>query len=191
MLFRSRSTEERVVALKRMYEDTRRVFEKTGSISRDEMTKLELDYSAARARLEQLNAQKQRERIEYEGAMQERQMRQVIAPIAGVINKIEPKVGEWAKPGDGLMDLVDASECYLKANVPLSAARHLREGMKIPVRFEPSTNIRAVQGIVSFLSTVADPASGLVELRVKFANPDLRIRPGIKGMISLPGGGNG
>ena len=185
-----RATEERVRALQGMYVESRKVFEKTGSVSRDELTRLELEYSAARGRLEQLNAQKVRERLEYQGAVQEKQMRQLIAPIAGVVNKIEPKVGEWAKPGDGLMELVDATVCYLKANVPLRSVRNLRVGMKLPVRFEPAANVRTMEGTITFLSSVADPASGLVELRVTFANAALRVRPGIKGTISLSDDGS-
>jgi len=183
-----RSTEDRVRALKKMYEDTRVVFEKTGSISRDEFTRLEVEYSTARGRLDQLAAQKARERLEYQGAVQEKQLRQLTAPISGVITKIAPKVGEWAKPGEPVMELVDASICFLKVNVPLRSMQRLRVGMKIPVHFESAANAPAVEGNISFLSTVADPASGLVELRITFANPTLRIRPGIKGMITLANG---
>ena len=185
-----RATEDRVRAMKSMYEATRSVFERTGSISKDEMTRLEVEYSAARGRLEQLAAQKVRERLEYEGALHEKQMRQLVAPAAGVITKIEPKVGEWAKPGDTLMELVDASNCYLKTNVPLRSIRGLRVGMRIPVRFESAANTAPVEGRIAFLSTVADPASGLVELRIAFANPALRVRPGIKGIINLSDNGS-
>ena len=183
-----RATEDRVRALKKMHEDTRTVFEKTGSISRDEMSRLEVEYSAARARLDQLAAQKARERFEYESALQEKQLRQLAAPVSGVITRIEPKVGEWAKPGEPLIGLVDASECFLKANVPLKSVQRLRVGMKIPIRFESAANAPPMEGKISFLSTIADPASGLVELRITFANPALRVRPGIKGMITLADG---
>jgi RND family efflux transporter MFP subunit len=186
-----RSTKDRVRVLRDMYQETRKVFERTGSISRDELSKLEIEYSTARGRLDQLEAQKAREHLEYEGALHEKQMRQLTAPVAGVITRIEPKVGEWAKPGDTLMELVDASVCFLKANVPLKSVQGLRVGMRIPVRFEIAANATPVEGKISFLSTVADPASSLVELRITFANPALRIRPGIKGMIDLPNGGAG
>ena len=185
------SNEERVKVLKAMYEQTRKVFEKTGSISRDELFRLEIEYSAARGRLEQLQAQKIRERLEYEGAIQERKLRQLVAPVAGVITKIEPKVGEWAKPGEPLMELVDASDCFLKANVPLKSVHGLRAGMRVPVRFERAANVSPVEGRISFLSSVADPASGLVEVRITFSNSAMRVRPGIKGMIDLPASATG
>lgn len=176
---------DRVNALKIMVQDTRAVFEKTGSISRDEMSKLDVEYSAARGRLAQLEAQKRREKLEYEGAVQERDMRRLTAPVAGIIAKIEPKVGEWAKPGEPLMMLVDASTCFLITNIPLRSVTALHAGMNLPVRFESAAGTNSVTGTISFVSTIADPASGLVEIRVSFANPGLKIRPGIKGMIDV------
>lgn len=180
------STQDRVRALKIMHDDTRRVFDKTGSISRDEMSKLEVEYSTARGRLQQLEAQKLREKLERDGALQERAMRNLTSPVAGVITRIEPKVGEWAKPGEPLMMLVDASICYLSVHVPLKAVHGLQAGTTLPVRFESSSNAPEVKGKVTFVSSVADAASGLVEIRVAFANPGLQIRPGIKGMVALP-----
>lgn len=180
------AVEDRVRALKRMHTDTRAVFEKTGSISRDEMDKLDVEYSTARGRLEQLQTQKRRERLEYDAALQEREMRRLTAPVSGVITRIHSKAGEWAKPGEPMIALVDASTCYLTANVPLRSVHGLKPGMTLPVRFESAANAAPVEGKISFVSTVADPASGLVELRVTFANPGQRIRPGIKGMIDIP-----
>ncbi|MES3026032.1 MAG: efflux RND transporter periplasmic adaptor subunit [Pseudomonadota bacterium] len=177
---------ERARALQTMLNDTRRVFKSTGSISRDEMSKLEVEYSAARARQEQLLAQKRREKLEYSGAVQERSLRAMTAPLGGVITRIDPKVGEWAKPGEPLMRLVDASRCFFTTNVPLAALAGLKTGQALTVSFEAAANAAPVTGKVSFVSSVADAASGLVEVRVDLPNPGLRIRPGIKGMIELP-----
>lgn len=181
------AAQDRVRAMKSMYDDTKRVFDKTGSISRDEMSKLDIEYSAARGRLDQLLQQKRRERLEYNLAQQERDLRVLTAPVAGVITRVEPKVGEWAKPGEMLMMLVDASNCYLITSVPLRALTGLKAGARLAVRFEASANAPAVTGTVTFVSSVADAASGLVEVRVAFANRALAIRPGIKGMIDLDG----
>ena len=47
---------------------------------------------------------------------------------------------------------------------------------------------RSIRTRVDFVSPVADPASGLVLVRVHFANANLRIRPGVKGMVELGAG---
>jgi len=104
-----RATEERLRITRGLYEDAKNVYEKTGSISRDELARLEADYLGTRGRLEQLQAQKRRERLEQQGAEEERQLRQLVAPVAGVVTKVDIEVGEWAKPGEPLIRLVDAS----------------------------------------------------------------------------------
>lgn len=177
---------DRARALKTMYDNTKRVFDSTGSISRDELARLEVEYSGARGRVEQLLAQKRREKIEYDGAVAERALRAMTAPRAGVITKVIAKVGEWTKPGEPVLALVDASSCFLTTNVPLRVVPGLKAGQPIEVRFEASANTAPVTGKVSFVSSVADPASGLVEVRVELPNRSLQIRPGIKGLIDLP-----
>lgn len=181
-----RAARDRYRALEVMYKDSKRVFDSTGSISRDEMSKLEVELSGAKGRLDQLAAQKRREKLEYEGAVQERALRALTAPRAGVITRVEPKVGEWAKPGETMMVLVDASTLYLTTNVPLRVVPGLKAGQAIQVSFEAAAATAPVTGRVAYVSTVADAASGLVEVRVDLANPGLKIRPGIKGMIDLP-----
>lgn len=181
-----RAARDRLKALDTMYKDSKRVFDSTGSISRDEMSKLEVELSGARGRLDQLLAQKRREKLEYQGAVQERALRVLTAPRAGVVTRVEPKVGEWAKPGETLVAMVDASSCFLTTNVPLRVVPGLKAGQPIQVSFEAAAATAPVTGRIAFVSSVADAASGLVELRVDLANPRLRIRPGIKGMIELP-----
>ena len=181
-----RAARDRYRALETMYKDSKRVFDSTGSISRDEMSRLEVELSGAKGRLDQLGAQKRREKLEYEGAVQERALRVLAAPRAGVVTRVEPKVGEWTKPGEALMVLVDASTCFLTTNVPLRVVPGLKAGQPIQVSFEAAAATAPVTGRISLVSTVADAASGLVEVRVDLANPGLKIRPGIKGMIELP-----
>lgn len=179
------ATIDRARVLKTMYDDAKKVYEATKSVSRDELARLEVEYSAARARVEQLQAQKRREQVEYQSAVQEQNMRRLIAPVSGVVTRVDSKVGEWAKPGDTMIGLVNTASCYLKVNVPMSYVQGVKAGATMPIRIESQSGPNVVQAKVSFVSAVADPASGLVEMRLAFANPDQRVRPGVKGLISL------
>ncbi|HYF18900.1 MAG TPA: efflux RND transporter periplasmic adaptor subunit [Ramlibacter sp.] len=180
-----RATEERVRISRTLYDDAKRVFDRTGSISRDELMRLEADYTSAFGRLEQLKAQKEREKIEHLGAVQEKQMRQLVAPVAGVVTKVDIEVGEWAKPGEPLVRLVDASTLVFKANLPMQAVGSLRTGQSVPVVVEDIGRQVQVPARVSFVSPVADAASGLVEVRAEIANPGGRLRPGSKAVLRL------
>ena len=179
------ATDERVKILKPLFEDVRKLQATRGAVSRDEAARVELDYIISHGRAIQLEAQKRREKLELTFAEQDRQLRRLVAPVAGVVARLDVNLGEWAKPGDPLVRLVDASVCHLRVNVPATAALGLREGSSMTVRFEPGLGLADVQGVVSFLSPAVDASSGLVELRLKFNNPTGRIAPGIKGFIRL------
>lgn len=180
-----KATEERARISKSLFDDAQRVYDRTGAISRDELMRLEAEYAAAAGRLDQLKAQKERERIEHGGAVQERAMRQVVAPVAGVVTKADIEVGEWAKPGEALIRLVDASTLVFKANLPMSAAVKLKTADVVPVLVEDGAKVVAVPARLSFVSPVADAASGLVEVRAEIANPGMRLRPGSKAVMRL------
>lgn len=180
-----RATEERLKLVLPLAEDARKLQGTKGALSREDLARAELDLLTTRGRLLQLQAQEERERSEYQGAMQERAQRRLLAPVAGVVTKVGIDVGEWARPGDPLVELVDASVLQLRLNVPAAAVRALKEGATLEVSFEPGLQIAPVSGKLIFVSPAVDAASGLVALRVQFDNPGGRIPPGIKGVIRL------
>jgi RND family efflux transporter MFP subunit len=180
-----RAIDERLKIVLPLAEDARKLQGGKGALSREDAARTELDLVSTRGRLLQLQAQEERERAEHQGAVQERAQRRLLAPVAGVITRVAIDVGEWARPGDPLVELVDASVLHLRVNVPAAAARGLKEGAALAVSFEPALQLPAVQGQLSFVSPVVDAASGLVELRVQFPNPGGRIPPGIKGQVQL------
>ena len=165
--------------------DASAVYKSSGSISKDEMLRLEADASAASGRVNQLVIQKKRERLDYESAERERLQRHITAPIGGIVTKIIPQVGEWAKPGDPIMMLVDATTAELHVAVPHKEAIGLKVGAPQVIEFEAGSGVTSITGRISFISAVADPASGLVEMKISFANPKLMIKPGIKGSIDI------
>lgn len=179
------SARDRVRILSELFTVSKNVFDRTGSVSKDELLRLEAELAASRGRMDQLDAQKKRELLEYQAAEKERQLRHYQSPIAGTVSRIFPEVGEWVKPGDPLMHLVDVSTGVLQLTVPLREARDLRAGATLPIRFETHPDDAPTPGRIDFVSPVADPASGLVVVKVHFNNGNARIRPGVKGMVNL------
>jgi RND family efflux transporter MFP subunit len=176
---------DRLRILNTLLQDTRAVFNNTGSISKDELLRLEAEQLASQARLAQLDEQKKRERLEYESAEGDRLQRHITAPISGVVTKVIPQVGEWAKAGDPLLHLVDTSVAVLRLAVPHSLANTLKVGAPQRIRLESGSGMAEVTGQIKFVSPVADPASGLVQVEISFSNPGHRIKTGIKGSIDI------
>jgi RND family efflux transporter MFP subunit len=179
------ATRDRLRILDTLLNDARAVFNSTGSISKDELLRLEAEQLASRGRLAQLIEQKKREQLDYESAEGDRLQRHITAPISGVVTKVTPQVGEWVKAGDSLLHLVDTSVAILRLAVPHNLANALKTGAQQLIRLESGSSVTEVTGQVKFVSPVADPASGLVQVEVSFSNPARRIKTGIKGTIDV------
>lgn len=182
-----KSLQDRLVILDELYANAAKLFEMTGGISQEEVQKLKLEISDTRGRVDQIKARKQREALEYRAAEQERQNLRLLAPVDGVVTRVDLEVGEWAKPGEPVVQMVDVSQCYLRVSVSNAAARHLTPGMRLPVLIDGAANAN-IKGRLSYVAPVADAASGLVELRVTFDNPRGLIRPGASGRVRMAGG---
>lgn len=179
------SVEERHRILERLFRDASKLYEQTGSISREELMKLQMELVSVAGRRDQLQLEKKREQHEVDLAQQEKQMRVLVAPVSGVVTSIQVDTGEWATPGQPIVRLVDESTVELRTNLSQAAARLLNRGDAIDVMLDDPAQPKALQGRVGFLSPVADAASGLVEVRITLPNSERRIRPGVKGRIQL------
>lgn len=185
-----RAEESRLAILEKLYRDAESLFEGAGSISGQELSQLRIEYVSAEGRVEQLRSEKEREELEFEMARHELDLRTLAAPIDGVITELDLDVGEWVNPSDTALRLVDASECVLRVSVDERSAYGIEAGMRMPVRVENMPGGGTREGIVTFVSPVADAASGLVPVRVALANDDGRIRPGAKASISMDAAGS-
>lgn len=179
------ATRDRLRILDTLLNDARAVFNSSGSISKDELLRLEAEQLASKGRLAQLIEQKKREQLDYESAEGDRLQRHITAPIGGVVTKVFPQVGEWAKAGDPVLHLVDTSVAILRLAVPHNQANGLKVGAQQLIKLEAGSKIAEAIGQIKFVSPVADPASGLVQVEISFSNPGHRIKTGIKGTIEL------
>lgn len=179
-----RALEAREVILAELLDGAAKLFDLTGGVSQEEVQKLRLELGDTRGRIEQVKARKRREELEYRAAEQERQSLRLLAPVAGIVTRVEVDVGEWAKPGEAVLHMVDVAQAYLRVNVTPSAARTLRPGQRLPLSVE---GVGGLNGRISYVAPVADAASGLVELRVTFDNPRGQVRPGSAGRVRVGG----
>jgi RND family efflux transporter MFP subunit len=180
----SRARVEVMTELQRMMES---VANTTSSISREELLKQRLETVSANGRLVQLQTQKRREQVEFDQAKSDLGQRTLRAPVAGMVVDAPLEVGEWAKPGDNVLRIVDATNVELRFSLPLEALAAVRVGSRLSAGFESGRGLITAEGQVQFVSPVADPASGLSEVRAVFANPRGLLRPGVKGILKLPG----
>lgn len=167
-------------------EATRKLFETSKSVSKEQLLKKELEYKQAVAEHDKLQLAEAREKIEYDMALEQLRKRMITAPQSGYVVELMRKAGEDCKAQEPLVRLVDTRQCYFVANVEARAAATLATGQKIKLELPAGRQTLSVTGEVYFVSPVVDPASGLLKIKVLFENPQGRIKPGVAGLMHLP-----
>jgi RND family efflux transporter MFP subunit len=180
------AAEARVVTLSTDLEATRKLFQTTRSVSREDMDKKELEYKIASAERDRLLNAEARERIEYEMAMEQLRERQIIAPFDGVLTDLYLDVGEDCEPRQPVARVVDTSECRFIANMDAAAAGRLKPGDPALLAIESAGGTVSRTGTVEFVSAVVDPASGLQRVKIRFGNADGKVAPGVAGTLTIP-----
>jgi RND family efflux transporter MFP subunit len=175
----------RVTTLKSLLESTRGLFNSTGSVSKEELEKLELEYNIAVAEQKRLDSAEERERIEYEMARETLRKRSLISPIQGTVVKLFLDEGETCQEKQPLAQVVDTSRGILVCNVEEAIGRTLKRGQAVDLKIKTGNDTVARKGMVVFVSPVVDPASGLLEVKAEFDNQDGSVRPGVAGSLFL------
>ena len=179
------SAEARQAMAKSDFESTRRLFESTQSVSKEELDTKELEYKLAGAELEALRLAEQREKIEYEMALEQLLRRQIVSPIDGIITHFHLQEGEFCDTNQPLVDVVDTTKCYFISHIEARSAPQFTARQKVLLHIEASPSTVIVEGEISFISPVVDPASGLQEIKAIFDNSDRKINPGVAGKMIL------
>ncbi len=151
---------------KRDLERTQRLFEKTGSVSKEELEEKRSAFALA----------------ETDVAIAEEALKRrlLIAPFSGTIAGfygLDP--GEGADLLAPVVRLVDASRCLFICNLPANNVRGVKKGDKVSLTFGEVTR----EGHVSFIAPVLDSSSGLLTIKATFENPDGAVIPGAAGLL--------
>jgi len=171
---------ERLAVLERDLQSTLRLFETTGSVSREDLDRKRLEHALAALEVERITQLKGREHIEYEMALEQQARRRIVAPFDGVVVDVFLDVGEGCQAQQPIIWLVDDRACWFTANIERSAMSGIRIGQPAPLLFEGPDQARR-EGTVTFISPIVDPASGLCKVKIRFDNPPPRIQPGTAG----------
>jgi len=153
------------------YEGTAKLFKTTKGTSKEEMDKKESDYKLAV--VEHLMAEEQLRR------------RVVRCPLSGTIVELPLQTGESCQPYQAVARVVDTRRCYFVANLDAKAAATLKLEEPIQLEVDTGAGLEPVTGAITFLSPVADPASGLIKVKALFENSAGKSRPGLSGRLHL------
>jgi RND family efflux transporter MFP subunit len=163
----------------------RALFSNSASVSREEVQSRELAVIATTAEIEMRRAVKEVERLEHEAAREVFERRTLTAPVAGCVVRILRFPGESVQALETVLRLVNTERLLFISSVEEAVARRLRLGDAVPLNSDIEDIDAQASGSITFIAPVADPASGLVEFRAEFANPDNRLRAGTRARLLL------
>ncbi|MBW1915009.1 MAG: efflux RND transporter periplasmic adaptor subunit, partial [Deltaproteobacteria bacterium] len=177
---------EREKTLKSLYESTLDLYEQTGSVSKDEIDKLELEYTMAALEHQRLETAENREQIEYDMALARLDKLSLRSPINGIVAELYLVEGESCESRQPVVRVVDVSQCLLVCNIEYFIGANLKEGQTVELSIPVGAGTVEKIGTIIFISPVADPASGLLTVKAKFKNSDRKVKPGVIGSMLLP-----
>ncbi|WP_439549761.1 efflux RND transporter periplasmic adaptor subunit [Falsiroseomonas sp.] len=155
------------------------------AISREDLQARELAAIVVATEIEVRRAQKQMELVDYEIAGEVLERRSLRAPIAGRIARIMRFPGESVLANEPIIRLVAVDRLLFVGALEARVAARFRLGASASVRVDDVSGEVEVLGTVTLVGPVADPASGLVEVRVEFANSNESLRAGVPARLRL------
>jgi len=156
-----------------------------GGMSRKQVEDETMTLQAVTAEHDALAHSKRREKVELDLARTAYERRHLRAPQDGEITRILLRAGESVGANEPIMVLVDVSRVRFVGTFPVASGVSVKAGQTVSVHLGSEEQATRREGQVVFVSPVADPASGLVEIMAEFDNRDGSVRPGISGFLEL------
>jgi cobalt-zinc-cadmium efflux system membrane fusion protein len=110
----------------------------------------------------------------------------IVTPRGGTVLKRDITIGQVVEPADPAFTIADLSSVWVVANVPEEDAGRLKSGMQVEVRI-PALPQEKINGRLTFVSPIVDPATRTVEVRMDIANPGGLLKPDELASMTLTG----
>jgi membrane fusion protein (multidrug efflux system) len=109
---------------------------------------------------------------------------EVKAPWTGHVAAKRVEVGDYAAPGQPLIELVAMEKLKVKAPASAADVPYLRVGVPVVVRVDVFPGEEFVGEVVR-LGAELDPATRTLDVEAEIDNLDLKLRPGLFGRMEL------
>jgi len=106
------------------------------------------------------------------------------SPIDGVVTNLNAKRGELAAVGSPLMEVVDAADVEVKADVSEQDIALMKEGVAVDIRVDAYPE-RVFRATVGHVGLSANRTTRTFPIRLRVDNKDLALRPGMLATLDL------
>lgn len=140
-----------------------------GSATDLEVEHARLDLKIAELSLKVAQFEHKQNELKYKEAQIRVDNMSLKSPITGTIDKIDVEVGEAVRGLAGVVRVVKTDPLWIDVFVPLAKGRTLKLGEIVKVKF-PGPEEKVSEGIIIYISTVADAASSTLRVRIEVPN---------------------
>ena len=155
------------------------------SVSQSQLDVEELTVQRNRLEAEQAEHEQQIARLELNekenelaAARGEVARRRIVAPFDGVIVQVYVRKGEWVKPGQQALRIVNVDRLKAEGFIPAAQAADNLVGKQVKLTMEPNGDQTAVAGTIVFVSPEVDPITSQVRVWADIDNGDGKLRAG-------------
>ena len=146
--------------------------------NRIELEKARLALKDAESKQKGVAAKSEAAQAELKALDQQLDLYVLRAPIAGRLGTIQTVPGQTLAVGATVAEVVDLDQIDVLCFVPPHTAGHI--ALDQPARVvSDQKDAEAAQGKVVFIAVQAQPDTGCFAVKVRFPNPDLRLRSGL------------
>jgi Cu(I)/Ag(I) efflux system membrane fusion protein len=110
----------------------------------------------------------------------------IVAPQDGIVAELSVREGMYIQPNTTIMSLADLSTVWLLAEVFESQAEWVAAGQAAEARLEYMAGSEFT-GQVDYVYPVLDPVTRTLRVRLRFDNPDERLKPNMYARVSIYG----
>ena len=167
------------------------------SISKRELERLRLDADKSQLAVQQAKhdqdiarLEHNLKKIEYDFSLQRVERRKIVAPFDGMVVEVKGRRGEWIQPGDKVIRMIRLDRLRVEGFLPARTARRELEGSPVRLSIElPGRPTAQYVGKLVFVSPEVDPVNDQVRVFADIENPDLTLRPGLRGSLVIDSSG--
>jgi Cu(I)/Ag(I) efflux system membrane fusion protein len=109
-----------------------------------------------------------------------------VAPQDGIVTSLSVREGMYIQPNTTIMSLADLSSVWLQAEVFESQAEWVAVGQAAEARLDYMPGAE-FSGQVDYVYPVLDPKTRTLRVRLRFDNPDERLKPNMYARVSIYG----
>lgn len=107
----------------------------------------------------------------------------VTAPFSGIVDEINPKIGEMANPAMPAFRLINTDVMYVKADITERYLGQLKEGDKVTIDF-PSAN-QTIESKINRIGSFINPNNRSFKIKLLLDNSENTLKPNMLGELKV------